>query len=92
MGIMNDKVCIVTGGAGSIGLASAAILLREGAKVMLVGHNENNLTRAAKTLNASDDSLGIIQANVADTQETQKAARDWLTSGLSHRRVVAPVR
>jgi NAD(P)-dependent dehydrogenase (short-subunit alcohol dehydrogenase family) len=39
MGIMNDKD-IVTGGAGSIGLASTAILLQEGGKVMLVGHNE----------------------------------------------------
>ena len=71
MGIMNGKVCIVTGGAGSIGLASASILLQEGAKVMLVGHNEGNLARAAKTLNASNDSLGIIKADVADTQETQ---------------------
>ena len=71
MGIMDDKVCIVTGGAGSIGLASAALLLQEGAKVMLVGHNEANLTRSAKTLNASDDKLGIIKADVADSQETQ---------------------
>jgi NAD(P)-dependent dehydrogenase (short-subunit alcohol dehydrogenase family) len=31
MGIMNGKVCIVTGGAGSIGLAAAEILIREGA-------------------------------------------------------------
>jgi NAD(P)-dependent dehydrogenase (short-subunit alcohol dehydrogenase family) len=71
MGIMDGKVCIVTGGAGSIGLASAALLLKEGARVMLVGHNEANLTRSAKTLNASDDTLGIIKADVADTQETQ---------------------
>jgi NADP-dependent 3-hydroxy acid dehydrogenase YdfG len=68
---MKGKVCIVTGGAGSIGLASASLLLQKGAKVMLVGHNENNLTRAAKTLNVSNDTLRIIQANVADTQETQ---------------------
>ena len=61
MGIMDGKVCIVTGGAGSIGLASAALLLREGAKVMLVGHNEENLKRAAKALNASNDSLDILK-------------------------------
>ena len=71
MGIMNGKVCIVTGGAGSIGLASASLLLQEGARVMLVDHNEANLARAAKALNAGDDSLGIIQADVAETQETQ---------------------
>ncbi len=72
MGIVDGKVCIVTGGAGSIGLASASILLREGAKVMLVGRNEENLIRAAKTLKAKPDFLGTIQANVADTQETKK--------------------
>ena len=72
MSVMNGKICIVTGGAGSIGLASAALLLKEGARVMLVGHNGENLARAAKTLNAGPDLLGILEANVADTQETQK--------------------
>src|SRR4030042_1070688 len=72
MGIMNGKVCIITGGAGSIGLASAALLLQEGARVMLVGRNQENLVRAAKVLNASPDFLGTVKANVADTQETQK--------------------
>jgi len=68
---MNGKMCIITGGAGSIGLASAALLLKEGARVMLVGHNEENLARAAKTLNASPGVLGTMKANVADAQETQ---------------------
>ena len=72
MGILNGKICIVTGGAGSIGLASAALFLKEGARVMLVGHNEANLARAAKTLNAGLDVLETIKANVADAQETQK--------------------
>jgi NAD(P)-dependent dehydrogenase (short-subunit alcohol dehydrogenase family) len=69
---MNGKICIITGGAGSIGLASASLLLQEGARVMLVGRNEENLARAAKTLNVSADFLGTTKANVADTQETQK--------------------
>jgi NAD(P)-dependent dehydrogenase (short-subunit alcohol dehydrogenase family) len=71
MGIMAGKVCVITGGAGSIGLESARLLLQEGARVMLVDRNEENLARAPKTLNASPDSLGTTKANVADTQETQ---------------------
>jgi NAD(P)-dependent dehydrogenase (short-subunit alcohol dehydrogenase family) len=35
MGIMNGKVCIVTGGAVSIGFAAADVLIREGARGML---------------------------------------------------------
>jgi len=72
MGIMAGKVCVITGGAGSLGFESARLLLQEGAKVMLVDCNEENLARASKTLNASTDSLGTTKANVADTQETQK--------------------
>lgn len=71
MGIMNGKVCIVTGGAGSIGLASAALLMQEGARVLLVGHNEANLARAAKTLGAGPEVLETFKANVADAGDTQ---------------------
>ena len=33
---MQNKVCVITGGAGSIGAASAKLLRDEGAKVMLI--------------------------------------------------------
>lgn len=79
MGIMSGKVCIITGGAGSIGLASAALFLQEDARVMLVDNNEENLARAAGTLNASPDFLGTVKANVADARETQKYINDTVT-------------
>jgi len=36
MGILDDKHCIITGGAGSVGLASAKAMAEEGARIMLV--------------------------------------------------------
>jgi NAD(P)-dependent dehydrogenase (short-subunit alcohol dehydrogenase family) len=72
MGAVSDKVCIITGGAGSIGLAAASILLREGARVMLVGRNEDNLARGREWLRADPNFLGIIVADVADSRDTQK--------------------
>ena len=72
MGVMNDKICIVTGAAGSIGLASTSILLREGAKVMMVGRSEDKLTKSLKALNANAESVDIVRANVADAEDTQK--------------------
>jgi len=39
---MAGKICH-HGGAGSLGLESARLLLQEGAKVMLVGRNQVNL-------------------------------------------------
>ncbi len=72
MGIMSGKTCIVTGGAGSIGLASAALLLSEGARVMLVGRNQENLARAAASLNASEDVLGTVTADVSDSADVRR--------------------
>jgi NAD(P)-dependent dehydrogenase (short-subunit alcohol dehydrogenase family) len=72
MGIVDGKVCVITGGGGSLGLASASLLLREGARVMLVDNNQENLTRAAKALNANADLIGTVKADVTDTQETRK--------------------
>ena len=46
-GHMRDKVCLITGGAGSIGAASAKLLYDEGARVMLVDLQEAALEKAA---------------------------------------------
>ena len=40
MGLLDGKVCVVTGGAGSVGLASAQAIVREGGKVMIVDLKE----------------------------------------------------
>jgi len=61
MGQLQDKVCVITGGAGSIGRASAKLFLDEGARVMLVDLKEADLKRAAdgldpkRTLTAAAD-------------------------------------
>jgi NAD(P)-dependent dehydrogenase (short-subunit alcohol dehydrogenase family) len=43
-----DKVAIVTGGSGGIGLAIAQGLAAEGARLVLVGRDEDKLTHAAE--------------------------------------------
>jgi len=48
--LMDGKICIITGGAGSLGLASAKLLLAEGARVMLVDLREADLVAAAAAL------------------------------------------
>jgi NAD(P)-dependent dehydrogenase (short-subunit alcohol dehydrogenase family) len=51
-GQMQDKVCLITGGAGSIGAASAKLLRDEGAKVMLVDLDKAALPKVATGLGA----------------------------------------
>jgi NAD(P)-dependent dehydrogenase (short-subunit alcohol dehydrogenase family) len=72
MGMLDGKICIITGGAGSLGLASARLLLKEGGRVMLVDDNGDELTRAVGTLKGYADSVGAIKADVSRNQETQK--------------------
>lgn len=71
MGLLQDKVCIVTGGAGSLGLASAAHFLREGAKVMLVDRDAAVLQRAVAGLPGDKARLAACAADVADAAATR---------------------
>lgn len=69
---MEGKVCVVTGGGGSMGLAAARALLEEGGRVLLVGRTWEKLAAAVASLDAGADVLDTITADVADTAETQR--------------------
>lgn len=69
---LQDKVAVITGGAGGIGLATAELFLKEGAKgVFLVDIDENNLKNAAKKLH-EDDKVGFEAADVSRTNDVKR--------------------
>jgi NAD(P)-dependent dehydrogenase (short-subunit alcohol dehydrogenase family) len=47
---LKDRVALVTGGNGGIGLATARLFLAEGAKVVITGRNPQKLDRAVEEL------------------------------------------
>jgi NAD(P)-dependent dehydrogenase (short-subunit alcohol dehydrogenase family) len=53
---LDNKVCLITGGAGSVGLATAKLFQDEGAKVALIDLKPDELARAAATLDAQHTS------------------------------------
>jgi NAD(P)-dependent dehydrogenase (short-subunit alcohol dehydrogenase family) len=69
MGLLDNKVCVITGGAGSLGLASARKFVAEGAKVVLVDLREEDLSRARAELNSLN--VETVAADVSDAAATR---------------------
>jgi NAD(P)-dependent dehydrogenase (short-subunit alcohol dehydrogenase family) len=69
MPLLQDKVCVITGGAGSLGLASARLFLAEGAKVMLVDLGEADLARCVRDL--ASPNVDAVAADVSDAAATR---------------------
>lgn len=69
MGLVDGKTCIVTGGAGSLGLATVRALLAEGAKVMLVDLDADKLKRTVSELGT--DKAAYVAADVTSAAQTQ---------------------
>ncbi len=69
MGSLDGKTCVITGGAGSVGLASARLFVAEGAKVMLVDLREADLKRASDALNSPN--VTIFAADVSKSDQTK---------------------
>ncbi|MXN44893.1 SDR family oxidoreductase [Shinella kummerowiae] len=69
MALLDKKTCIITGGAGSIGLATARLFLAEGANVVLVDLDRDTLDSAAAGLPA--DRVALAAADVTDAASTR---------------------
>jgi NAD(P)-dependent dehydrogenase (short-subunit alcohol dehydrogenase family) len=99
---MQGKVCVITGGAGSIGVAAAKLLLAEGARLMLADLSDAALKEAAAKIG---EELGVENlkwsaTDVTKSEEVKRcidsAVRQWgkidvLFSNAGNFGVVAPV-
>lgn len=68
MGLLENKTCIVTGAAGSLGLASVRRFVEEGARVMLVDRDRDGLADALKALR--EGRATAMLADVASSRDT----------------------
>jgi len=96
---MQGKVCVITGGAGSIGAATAKLLLHEGAKAMLVDLSEGALKKAAADIGGGDGvafcAADVTRSDQVKSAVSQTVARfgkiDVLFSNAGNFGTVAPI-
>jgi NAD(P)-dependent dehydrogenase (short-subunit alcohol dehydrogenase family) len=70
---LENKVALITGGAGGIGKATAKQFIKEGAKVLLIDLKEEDLQEAQKELNS--DNVYYIAADVSKTEDVKQYAQ-----------------
>ncbi|MFC4634624.1 SDR family NAD(P)-dependent oxidoreductase [Dokdonia ponticola] len=73
---LENKVAIITGGAGGIGRATAQLFLTRGAKVMLVGRTEETLKKVIYDFNSPNAAYCV--ADVSKSEDTQNYVRKTL--------------
>ena len=76
MNRLKDKVAIITGGAGGIGLATAKLFLEEGAQVVIVDHDKEALEKASYALD--HERLSYCVADVSKVNDTVKYVKQTL--------------
>ena len=69
MGELDGKVSIITGGSGSIGLASAHRFVKAGAKVILADLNKDDLSRAVQSL--GEENAAYIETDVTNERSVK---------------------
>lgn len=74
-----DKVVLITGGAGGIGLASAKKFHDYGAKIALVDLNEAALAKAKESLGNGDDII-TVAADVSDEAQSENYVKETMAA------------
>jgi len=70
--LLTDKVVIVTGAAGSIGYATAQVLAREGAKLVLVDIDGEKLDARAAELADAGGEVEAVEADCSSEADVQR--------------------
>ena len=70
------KVCLITGGSGGIGAATAQVFYDEGASVAIVDLDQDAIERTASAIDPGRDRVSGVAANLVDEAAAARAAAD----------------
>ena len=78
--LLKDKVALITGGSGGIGLAMAESFLKSGAKVIITGTNEEKLRSCCKKISGQkEENLKYIVLDVLNIESMPDIIRSATT-------------
>lgn len=75
-----DQVAIVTGAGSGIGRATAKLLAREGARVLLVDINQRNAEAAMAEIREEDGTASVAVADVGIEEEAKRAVEHGVSA------------
>jgi len=72
MGRLDNKIAIVTGGNSGIGLATAALFCKEGAKVVISGRREAENKKAVEEISSRGSDIMAVRTDLSRMEDCKK--------------------
>ncbi len=77
---LQNKVALLTGGSGDIGLAPARAMAKAGASIVLNGTSQTKLDKAQRELEALGARVALVKADIRKTDECRRLAHAALAA------------